>query len=455
MTTASRIRRLGAWLTLPLAGVAAACAGGAGWPREQAFMAALIVGAAVLWLTEALPLFATSCLIITAEVVFLANPGGWSSVGFAAGNGPTFKAVIAAIADPTLLLFFAGFVMGRAATKEGVDATVAAWVLRPFAGNRSLLLFAIMGVTALFGMWMSNTAIATLMLALVAPLIAQLPGDAPYRRALLLAVPFAANISGLSTPIATPPNAIAVGLLARDGHQVGFLDWMAIGIPLTLVMLALTGGLLLAFFRGGAGPVGFVLAAPPLRPRALRVMAIFAGTVLLWLSEAWHGLPAPAVALFPVVALLAIGVIVREDINSIEWDVLLLIAGGLALGYGMQVTQVDTRIVAFLPTGESQVPLLLVSLVALTLALGTFLSNTAVANLLLPVGLAAVPAQAQVHAALAIVLTASLSMALPISTPPNAIAFSRGNLSVADMAKVGVLVGLAGGLIVAAGVVFF
>src|SRR5690606_32456675 len=118
-------------------------------------------------------------------------------------------AVLNAAVSPTLVLFFAGLVMARAAVKEGVDQTMGGWLLRPFLGSRRLLLFGVMGVTALFSMWMSNTATTAFMLTLTMPLLAQIPPADPYRRALMLAVPFAANIGGVGTPIASPPNAIA------------------------------------------------------------------------------------------------------------------------------------------------------------------------------------------------------------------------------------------------------
>jgi sodium-dependent dicarboxylate transporter 2/3/5 len=442
-----QLRKWGRWLALPCAVVATVSAlVYGGWPREQAFMAGILALAAVLWITEALPLFATALLIITAEIFLLANPGGWPGFGFAAGGGTSFAAILAAAANPMLVLFLGGLLLARAAVKEGVDQTMAAWLLRPFVHNRRKLLYGVLGVTALFSMWMSNTATGAFMLTLIMPLLAQVPPADPYRKALLLAVPFAAGIGALATPISSPPNVIAMDFIQRGGYQIGFLHWMIVAVPLTVLLLALTGWLLERFF-GRLQPdaaTSFTLAAPPLTDRGRRVVGIFVATVLLWLTEGLHGMPAAVVALLPIVSLLLVGTITRDDINRIEWDVLILIGGGLALGYGLNATQLDLRLVALLPPGAGTYALV-VMLILATLVLGTFLSNTAVANLLLPIGFAASATQVHQPALLiGIAFIASLTMALPISTPPNAMAYARGEFSTWEMAKVGGLLGLAG-----------
>lgn len=450
--TAHHLKAIGRWLALPLtvgAGVVAATY--AGWTQEQSIMAGILVLAAVLWVTEAVPLFVTSVLVIGAEVLFLANPGKWTLLGYAAGGGPTFTTVLNAAINPTLVLFFAGLVMARAAVKEGVDQAMGGWLLRPFVHSRRLLLFGVMGVTALFSMWMSNTATTAFMLTLTMPLLAQVAPADPYRRALLLAVPFAANIGGLGTPIASPPNAIALGYLRSVNERLGFLEWMMAAVPLMIVLLAVLGWLLLRLFPSSSGqPVGLTLPVVSLGRRSRWVVGVFTVTVILWMSEGLHGLPASVVALLPVLALLLGGFIDRDDVNHLEWDVLMLIGGGMALGYGVGVTGLDHRIVALLPSAGGMVGLIAV-LVLATYVLSTLLSNSAVANLLLPIGLAAVAGSGQVTPALvAIALASSLAMALPVSTPPNAMAYARGELLSSDMAKAGIPVGLVGlGLILA------
>lgn len=444
--TAQLLKTSGRWLALPLAFGAGAVAVTAGsWTFEQGLMTGILVLAAVLWITEAVPLFVTSLVVIGAEVLLLANPGRWVFFGYAAGGGPSFGAILNAAVSPTLVLFFAGLVMARAAVKESVDQAMGGWLLRPFTRSRRLMLFGVMGVTALFSMWMSNTATTAFMLTLTMPLLAQIPPADPFRRALLLAVPIAANLGGLGTPIASPPNAIALGYLRQVNAHISFLDWMLVAVPLMLVLLAFAGWWLLRSFPSEANEKpDFSLPVTKLTTRSAWVVGIFSVTVLLWLSEGLHGLPASVVALLPVLALLLGGVITRDDINQLEWDVLMLIAGGLALGYGVGITGLDHRIVGLLPAGGGIFGVV-AALVVATYVLSTLLSNSAVANLLLPIGLAAVERSSHVAAALiAIALTASLAMALPVSTPPNAMAYARGEFRASDMARVGIPVGLLG-----------
>ncbi|MCC6414620.1 MAG: DASS family sodium-coupled anion symporter [Opitutaceae bacterium] len=444
--TASTFKTAGRWLALPLAGGAGALAVAVGgWSYEQGLMAGILVLAAVLWITEAVPLFVTAVLVIGAETFLLANPGGWRVFGYTQGGGPTFTSVLNAAISPILVLFFAGLVMARAAVKEGVDQALGGWLLRPFVRSRRSLLFGVMGVTALFSMWMSNTATTAFMLTLTMPLLAQIPPADPFRRALLIAVPFAANIGGLGTPIASPPNAIALGYIRQAGESISFLGWMTAAVPLLLVLLVFLGWLLLKLFPSPTNaPFSLTLPTIPPTRRSRRVAVIFVVTVLLWLTEGIHGLPAAVVAVLPVLALLLGGFVQRDDINLLEWDVLILIAGGLALGYGVGFTGLDHRIVSLLPSGGGATGLVIV-LLAATLALGTLLSNSAVANLLLPIALAAVAGSGRVTPALvAIAFVASLGMALPVSTPPNTMAYARGELRAADMAKAGIPLGLLG-----------
>lgn len=449
--SAHHFKTAGRWLALPFALGAGVIAARAGWTHEQALMAGILIMAAVLWVTEAVPLFVTSVLLIGAEVILLTNPGRWPFFGYATGDGPSFTSILNAAVSPTLVLFFAGLVMARAAVKEGVDQAMGGWLLRPFVHSRRLLLFGVMGVTALFSMWMSNTATTAFMLTLTMPLLAQVAPADPYRRALLLAVPFAANIGGLGTPIASPPNAIALGYLRSVNEQLGFLEWMMAAVPLMIVLLAFLGWLLLKLFPSSSGQsVSLSLPTASLTRRSRWVVGIFSVTVILWMTEGLHGLPASVVALLPVLALLFGGFINRDDINRLEWDVLMLIGGGMALGYGVGETGLDHRIVDLLPSAGGTTGLIAV-LVLATYVLSTLLSNSAVANLLLPIGLAAVAGSGQVIPALvAIALVSSLAMALPVSTPPNAMAYARGELHSTDMAKTGIPVGLIGlGLILA------
>ncbi|MFS8066104.1 MAG: SLC13 family permease [Byssovorax sp.] len=413
-----------------------------GWPREAGLMAGIFVLAALLWVTEALPLFATALLVIGLEMILLANPGGWPGLGFSSGKSPNVAEVLHSAADPVLLLFFGGFLLARAAVKEGVDRALSSLLLAPFKGRPRWILLGVMAVTALFSMWMSNTATTAMMITLVVPMAAQLPPKEPFRRALVLAVPIAANLGGMGTPIASPPNAVAAGFLRAAGRPIGFLEWMLVAVPLMVALLVLMWLALWWLFRPRSAALRLELPQEPLTPRGWYVVSVFAATVLLWLTETWHGLPAPVVALLPAVAFTATRLLDRTDVNGIEWNVLILIAGGIALGAGMQRTGLDKMLIGQLPgTG----PWLLAALVIATLLLSTFMSNTAAANLLLPIGISAAAASGEAsatgHMAMSIALSASAAMALPVSTPPNAIAFASGEISTRDMALTGAIVG--------------
>ncbi len=411
------------------------------WPREAIFMAGIFVLAATLWATEALPLFATALLVIALEIVFLANPGGWPGFGFAGKSAPDYQQIIHAAADPVLLLFFGGFLLAQAAAKEGVDRAVSSLLLAPFEKRARTLLLGVLGVTAVFSMWMSNTATAAMMIALVAPIVAQLPPGEPFRKALTLAVCVGANLGGLGTPIASPPNAVAVGFLRQAGHPVGFLDWMLVGVPLMALLIVCAWWLLWRLFPPRSTTLCLALVRHRLSGRGAYVVGVFVLTVLLWLSEHWHGLPTPVVALLPAIALTAPGILNRDDLNRLPWNILILIGGGIALGAGMQMTGLDGLLVRELPA-DSGGPWLLASLVLTTVVLGTFMSNTAAANLLLPIGISTAGTGSPVLAAVSIALAASMSMALPVSTPPNAIAYASGEITTRNLAAVGIIIGL-------------
>lgn len=423
-----------------------------GVPREAAFMGGVFVLAAMLWVTGALPLFATSLLVIGLEALLLANPGGWRGLGFESGTSPSYRQIFNTAADPILVLFFGGFVLANSAVKAGVDRAMSALLLRPFGREPRWVLLGMMLVTLLFGMWMSNTATATMMLALTAPMLASLPRDEPFRKALVLSIPFTANIGGMSTPIASPPNAVAIGFLRDSGHTIGFLNWMLVAVPLALALTLLTWLVLWRFFPPRTPGLRLDRVGAKLTCRGWFVVGVFTTTVLLWMTEQWHGLPAAVVALLPAIALTATGIFTGDDLGHLQWRILILIAGGISLGTGMQLTGLDQILVQWLPVGIAS-PVLLASLVLGTMVVGTFMSNTAAANLFLPVGLsaAAVVGANPVQAAMSIALAASLSMALPISTPPNALAYASGEFTSREMARVALVISALAALLIILG----
>jgi sodium-dependent dicarboxylate transporter 2/3/5 len=441
-------------LVVLLAAVAATAAAFlGGWPQEAAYMTGIFVAAALLWVMEALPLFATALLVVGLEIILLGNPGGWSGLGFEQGPTPSYREFLAPAADPILVLFFGGFLLARACVKERVDRALAGIILRPFQGAPGRVMLGLMTVTALFSMWMSNTAATAMMITLVAPMVQQVPEGDPVRKGLVLAVPFAANVGGMGTPISSPPNAVAVGFLSSAGYEVSFLQWMLVAMPLTVGMLGVAWGVLRWFYPPQTEDLTLRAGRPPLSGRGVFVLSVLVLTVGLWLTDRWHGLPTAVVALLPAIAFTATGVLDQTDVDSLEWDILILIGGGIALGAGIQMTGLDQIVVGAVPLGGASVG---VGLVAATVVLSTFMSNTAAANLLIPIGVSfamqvlsgggAGPFQI----GLSIALAASLSMGLPVSTPPNAIAYASGELTTKDFAQAGGIIGLLGVVLILA-----
>lgn len=413
--------------------------------QEAAWMAGIFTFACLLWITEALPLFATGILIIGLEIIFVANPGGWKGLGLETG-AISFKAFLEPLADPIIVLFFGGFLLARAAVKRGVDSSLASLVLRLFGNTPPRLLFGMMAITAFFSMWMSNTATATMMLTLLVPMFSQLKTEQHFQKGLILAIPFAANIGGMGTPISSPPNAVAIGYLSAQNIQVSFLDWMFIAVPLVLVVLAFAWMLLYKIYKPSDEKLQIQLPKHAIDGKGKYVIFIFVATIGLWLTEGLHGLPTAVVALLPAIGFTATGLLNKKDINSLEWNILLLIAGGIALGKGMSVTGLDQMIVGLLPRDNI---FLFGVLVLATWLLSTFISNTATSNILIPLGVSLSSLGADVfdvdmarEIAIGIALAASMAMALPVSTAPNTIAYAQGKLEGKDFFVAGGLIGV-------------
>ena len=411
--------------------------------QEATLMTGIFIFAAMLWATEALPLFATSLLIIGLEILLLSNPGEWAGLGFQGTENPDYRTFLAPMADPVIILFLGGFLLAKSAIKEGVDTMLASLVLRLFKGNPRLIMLGLMVFTAVFSMFMSNTATTAMMVTLVVPLIANVPPSDRLRKGLVLCIPFAANIGGLGTPIASPPNAVATGYLVNAGYEISFLGWMVAAVPLMIALLLIAWGLLLLFFRTDVRSIDIPDTKHAITSRGLLVMILFTVTVVMWLTDPWHGLPASVVALIPAIGLTTTGLLGRKDYNSLEWHILTLIAGGIALGVGMTLTGLDQVVIELIPLDQN---LVIISLLVTTVLLSTFMSNTAAANLLLPIGISFAMAAGSaslnpVHTGVSIAMAASLAMALPVSTPPNAIAYAQGIIETRDIALIGTLLG--------------
>ncbi len=404
---------------------------------------AIVATAGWLWITEAIPLYSTSFLILFLEVVLLSAPLRLDPSVF-----------IAPFFDRVIMLFLGGFVLSRTLGKFDLDTLLTGFILNHTGTKPGRILLGMMFVAAFLSMWMSNTAATALLIGTALTIIRELPEDEPFRTALILGIPFAANVGGIATPIGSPPNAIAIGLLADHGIRISFGQWMLIGLPITTVLFFLIWFLLLRLFPARVKQAKM----PPLHTEALNahqqaVILVFALTLLLWLTAELHRIPAAIVATLPALIFTGFGFLDSDDFGRIGWDILILMGGGLSLGVAIRSSGLADWLLASLRFDGMNLTLLVVVVMLVALLLTTFISNTSAAAMLLPLvaGLAPHPAPL----VLATGITVSVSMILPISTPPNAIAYGSGLVKVRTMATAGILISVGGFVVILAGVLLF
>lgn len=416
---------------------------------------ALFVLAAFFWVLEPIPIYATSVLIIVLELVMLSDKGliffrsGAEVAGF--GTLLNYKAIFGTFASPIILLFMGGFFLAMAATKFRLDKNLARIIIKPFGTKPKFVMLGLMIITAVLSMFMSNTATTAMMLAILTPVLALFDANDKGRIALALSIPLAANIGGIGTPIGTPPNAIALKYLTGE-NNISFGEWMSFGLPYVIVLLAIAWVLLTIFYPSTTSEVKLDIKGTFMKNRnAYIVYATFAGTILLWLTDFAHGMNSYVVAMLPVAIFSVTGIINKEDLKKISWDVLWLVSGGIALGLAMDKSGLAKNLVSSIPF-ENFSPLIIVGGAALlTVLMANFMSNTATANLLMPILAALGTSVASLAgigglSSLIIVaaISASMGMSLPISTPPNALAHGTGAVTSGQMAKVGIVVGAVG-----------
>ncbi len=411
-----------------------------GMPENGQVAFVILALAGGLWVTEAVPLFVTSVVILFLSLVWagpVLQEGGVEGISKDTWTAPFFSDVV--------LLFLGGFVLAAGLHKYQLDEQMARWMVRKSGGNLPKLIAAVMLVTAFLSMWLSNTATAAMMLALVLPIVQKMPEGGRSRKAMVLAVPFAANIGGLGTPIGSPPNAIALQYMRSIGEGPTFAEWMLAAVPLLAVALVLLW-LLFIYGYGVKGRVDGIECAPlNLKRSAGRrtVLAVGILTAAGWVTGGWHGLSSGTVALVPVILFFGLNLLNVRDLRGLSWDVLLLMGGGLCLGEVLEKSGLAAWVVGQLNVGQFGAFGLIAVFALAACAISTVMSNTAAANLIMPMVLGlAVASRGPIL--LGVAFACSLAMALPISTPPNAMAFSSGELRVWDVLKPGVLISVIG-----------
>ena len=421
---------------------------------------AIFVFTALMWIIEVIPTWTTSVVSMVIMLLTISNKGLGFMMYEGAGTYVDYKSIMAAFADPVIMLFLGGFVLAIAASKVGLDVTLAKLLLKPFGKNPKVVLLGFLLIIGVFSMFMSNTATAAMMLTFLAPVLATLPQDEKGKIGLALAIPIAANIGGMGTPIGTPPNAIAIGALQNAGIDVTFMDWMSKMFPYVIVMLLIAWVVLMFMFPFKTKSIELKIEGNTNAPKRDKVIVAitFALTIILWMGEAIFGVSANIVALIPFAVFTATGVFSKDELKEIDWSVLWMVAGGFALGTALNRTGLAAALINAVPFAQWNIIVVMIAGGLICWLLSNFISNSAAANLIVPilavVGTALLddPTAAEGFIAIgglktllvAVAMCASLAMLLPISTPPNALAHSTGIINTKQMAVVGLIMGVVG-----------
>ena len=429
--------------------------------------AAMAVLMAVWWASEALPVAATALLPLVLVPLL--------------GIGD-MDAAAAPFANPLIFLFLGGFVLALAMQRWNLHRRIALAVVARSGRRPEGLIAGFMGATAFLSMWVSNTATTMMMLAIavsVVGVVVRAPADAApapaaarnFATALMLGIAYAASIGGLATLIGTPPNALLAAFVAeRTGTEIGFARWMAVGLPVSLLLLPAAWALLVRLVFPCAGAHTPDVAAIAEMRRAMgrpgaaerRVAVVFALAALAWIGRPFLALVPPldrlsdptiAVAAALALFLIPSGTVKGQTLMNwdwarrLPWGTLILFGGGLSLANAVAASGLAAWIGAALGGLAAWPSLLLVAAVAgIVLLLTELTSNTATTATFLPV-IAALAAGAGLAPLLLLVpaaLAASCAFMLPVATPPNAIVHGSGHVTLPQMVRAGLWLNLAG-----------
>ena len=414
---------------------------------------------AIWWATEAIPVAVTALLPI---IVF--DPLGIASI----------KDAAAPYANPIIYLFFGGFMMALAVERWNLHRRISLAILDRTGTDGRRLIGGFMFVCAMLSMWMTNTSTTMMLLPIVLSVIAVIRENASnvsdesqdnFRLAMLLGIAYSASIGGLATLIGTPPNALLVAYLAeQQGIEISFARWMAVGVPVSFIMLPIAWYLLTRVLFPIDIPASKVVSdhlrklrqeMGPMTTPERRVAILFGAVIFCWIlrrpiTEMFGVTGVSDTSIVMVAALLLFLVpsgnatqrqlMTWQDASRLPWGVLILFGGGLSLAAAVS----DSGLALWL--GQSLSPLnafgtavLVVAAVALVIFLTELTSNLATTATLLPV-MGAIAIQAGVPPIMLtvpITIAASCAFMLPVATPPNAIVFATGWISIPQMAKAG------------------
>lgn len=411
--------------------------------ESQTYVLFLLLFSVGLWLTEAVPPFSVGLLIIA----FLAYSLGYEQFTSAPVDVSMY---VQTLSSPVIWLMLGGFFLAAAMTKTRLDHDLITVTMKICGTNPKWILFGMMSVTMFASMLISNTATTSMVVAAVMPLLLKLGKRSPISKALILGIPIAATTGGMGTLIGSPPNAIAAGALFDAGTPIDFIAWIYYGLPITLALTFISWWILVKLFIKNPVVISSVKTGEKEEPadhhnkiQRWVVIVVLVITILLWLTSPIHQLRAAAVAAVPLVLFPITRIITGEDIRGMGWDTLLLVAGGLSLGSALQHTGLLDLYAGRIASLDVPQVLFFFLLAYATMIFSNIMSNTATSTVLIPLGMAIFP-ESQIEVAMIIGLSASTALFLPVSTPPNAIAYSTGLIEQKDFRIGGALIGLIG-----------
>ncbi len=418
--------------------------------ESQDYVMFLLFFSVGLWVTEAVPPFAVGILIVGFLVFTLGRVDGYN-----------VEVYIQTWSDGVIWLFLGGFFLAEGLKKTHLDYQLFKFSAPKFGSKAKNILLGLMGVTAVTSSMMSNTATTVMMLATLTPLFNQIKDKSNVTKAFLLGIPSAAAIGGMGTIIGSAPNAIAVGALETIGIKISFLQWMSIGVPIASILIYGFWRVLVKKFNIKNEILDLSFLEQNVEEeeefkkenRTARriVLSIFGITLFFWLTSQWTQIPVSAISGIPIVGLTLLGIIDADEVRSLPWDTLMLVAGGLALGIAIQEQGLATYFIDSINIQSFNFLLLILIFGYISVLLSNFMSNTAATTILVPVAVSLLSLAGDYNPSiltLVIGLSASCALLLPVSTPPNAVAFSTGMLQQSDFRLGGLFFGLTGPIVV-------
>lgn len=393
----------------------------------QARCLAVLAAAAMMWASEALPLYITSMLvpllIVTCKV--LKNEDGSTMDGPSAS-----KYILSTMWSSVIMILMGGFTLAAALSKYDIAKVVSSYIMAVAGTKPRNILISIMAVSLFLAMWISNVAAPVLCYSLILPVLRTLPTDSPFAQALVLGIALASNVAGMASPIASPQNVIAIELM---NPSPGWGKWFAVALPVSIIaMIGIWFMLILTFKISDARVKAYKPIKEPFTVKQYFISAVTIATILLWcvLSkiEDTFG-ESGIVSIIPIVLFFGTGLLKTDDLNNFPWSIILLAMGGIALGKGVTSLGLLSTIATALQKKVMDFNVFVIMIIfgILILVVATFVSHTVAALIIIPLVKEVGEKLPEPHPLILVMgtaLIASAAMGLPTSGFPNVTAIS-------------------------------